>query len=191
MEEMLLTETVEFEAHLEQYRKERMEQKRRMLKTDQTELNRLLCEALDNLIIQQLDKQHNGEQEGVSNVYLCRLASSRYTESYRVLLGMSSSQLFQDDNRTETLWYAEPVYKDMGNDMKQVKKRLKAKELLLWKQKLLEDNWELLKEQFQVLMEENFRRITNSHLLVRDDFSALCGDYMERLLVVWKPLENQ
>ena len=59
-------------------------------------------------------------------------------------------------------------------------------EFLVWKQKLLEDDWELLKEQFPELIQENFYRILKNSLLIEEHFSALCGDYMERLPIVWE-----
>lgn len=187
----------EMDTYIEDYRSERIELKRRMLKTDRTALNHLFCEALDDLINQQTDKQMDGEQEEIRYVYLCQLASSRYTESYKVLFGMSNSMLYLDDNKSEVAWYPEPIYQEMKEDMEKVQKRLKEKEerpetkvLLELKQKLLSDNWDFLKEQFQELIEENFYRITDSHLLVEERFSALCGDYMERLPVVWETLKK-
>lgn len=55
-----------------------------------------------------------------------------------------------------------------------------------WKQRMLDDNWEILKEQLPELMQENFQRITESVLLVAERVSVLCGDYMEKLSVVWE-----
>lgn len=187
----------ELESYMNDYRSKRIEQKKRMLNTDRTELNRLFCEALDNLIVQQIDRQRYGEVKKIRYAYLCRLASSGYTESYKVLLGMSDSMLYLDERKTEVLWYPAPVYQNMKRDMDKVrdllqerKEKAKNNEFLVWKQKLLEDDWELLKEQFPELIQENFDRITKHSLLIEDHFSALCGDYMERLPIVWEVSSN-
>ncbi len=183
----------ELEGYMNDYRSKRIEQKRRVLNTDRTELNRLFCEALDNLIGQQADRQRDGELKKIRYAYLCRLASSRYTESYKVLLGISDSMLYLDDRKTEVLWYPAPIYQNIKRDMDQVrdlleerKEKAENNEFLVWKQKLLEDDWELLKEQFPELIQENFYRILKNSLLIEEHFSALCGDYMERLPIVWE-----
>lgn len=183
----------ELEGYMNDYRSKRIEQKRRMLNTDRTELNRLFCEVLDNLIGQQADRQRHGELKKIRYAYLCRLASSRYTESYKVLLGISDSMLYLDDRKTEVLWYPAPIYQNIKRDMDQVrdlleerKEKAENNEFLVWKQKLLEDDWELLKEQFPELIQENFYRILKNSLLIEEHFSALCGDYMERLPIVWE-----
>ena len=188
----------ELESYVNDYRSKRIEQKKQMLNTDRAELNRLYCEALDNLIGQQLDRQRHGELNKIRYVYLCRLASSEYTESYKTLLGMSDSMLYLDDRKTEVLWYPAPVYHNMKRDMDKVRDLIEERkekagnnELLVWKQKLLEDDWELLKEQFPELIQENFYRIIKNSLLIEDNFSALCGDYMERLPIVWETSGNQ
>ena len=169
-----------------------MEQKKKLLKTDRMQLNRLFCEALDAAINHQTEKQSLDEQERVRYLFLCQLASSRHTESYKVLLGMSNSKLYLDDGKVTVFWYPEPIYQNIKEDMKEVRKLLKQKdeqyedeELLKVKQKLLEDDWNLLREQFPELVEENFYRITESNLQIEEHFSALCGDYMERLPIVW------
>lgn len=185
----------ELQAYIEDYRSERMEQKKKLLKADRTQLNRLFCEALDAAINHQTEKQSFDEQEKVRYIFLCQLASSRQTESYKVLLGMSNSDLYLDDAKVTVFWYPEPIYQNVSADMKEVKKLLKEKggqpeeeELLKLKQILLQDNWNLLREQFPELVEENFNRITESNLQIEEHFSALCGDYMERLPVVWDKL---
>lgn len=188
----------ELEDYVNDYRIKRIEQKRRMLNTDRSELNRLFCEALDDLIGQQADRRRNGEPKKIRYVYLCRLASSRYTGSYKALLGMSDSMLYLDDRKTEFLWYPEPIYQNMKRDMDKVrdmlgegKQRAGDDELFVWKQKLLEDDWELLKEQFSELIQENFYRMIRNSLVIEEHFSALCGDYMERLPIVWEISGNQ
>lgn len=186
----------ELESCINDYRTKRIEQKKQMLNTDRTELNRLFCEALDNLIGQQLDRQKHGELNKIRYMYLCRLASSGYTKSYKTLLGMSDSMLYLDGKKTEVLWYPAPIYQNMKRDMDKVrdlmerKKRVGDNELVVWKQKLLEDDWELLKGQFPVLIQENFHRIIQKSLIMEECFSALCGDYMERLAIVWETSGN-
>lgn len=187
----------ELESYVNDYRSKRIEQKRRMLNTDRTELNRLFCEALDDLISQQADRRKHGELKKIRYVYLCRLASSGYTESYKALLGMSDSMLYLDDRKTEFLWYPAPIYQNMKRDIDNIrdlleerKQRVGDNELLVWKQKLLEDDWELLKEQFPELIQDNFNRIIRNSLLIEEHFSALCGDYMERLPIVWETSGN-
>lgn len=182
----------ELQACIEEYCSKRMEQKKKLLKTDRMQLNRLFCEALDAAINHQTEKQSLDEQERVRYLFLCQLASSRHTESYKVLLGMSNSKLYLDDGKVTVFWYPEPIYQNIKEDMKEVRKLLKQKdeqyedeELLKVKQKLLEDDWNLLREQFPELVEENFYRITESNLQIEEHFSALCGDYMERLPIVW------
>ncbi|GLC80078.1 hypothetical protein [Lacrimispora brassicae] len=180
------------EVYIEDYCSKRMEQKKKLLKTNRTQLNRLFCEVLDAAINHQTEKQLFDEQERVRYLFLCQLASSRQTESYKVLLGMSNSNLYLDDSKVTVFWYPEPIYQSVKVDMKEVKKLLKEKGeqpeeevILKLKQKLLEDDWNLLREQFPEMIEENFYRITESNLRIEEHFSALCGDYMERLPVVW------
>lgn len=186
----------ELESCINDYRTKRIELKKQMLNTDRTELNRLFCGALDNLIGQQLDRQKHGELNKIRYMYLCRLASSGYTESYKTLLGMSDSMLYLDGKKTEVLWYPAPIYQNMKRDMDKVrdlmerKKRVGDNELVVWKKKLLEDDWELLKGQFPVLIQENFHRIIQKSLIMEECFSALCGDYMERLAIVWETSGN-
>jgi len=192
LEELILERLEKLETYIEDYRSKRMEQKKKWLKTDRTQLNRQFCEALDAAINHQTDKQLSDEQEKVRYIFLCQLASSRQTESYKVLLGMSNSNLYLDDAKVTVFWYPEPVYQNVRDDMKEVQKLLKEKgeqpeeeELLKLKQKLLEDDWNLLRGLFPELVEEHFYRITDSNLQIEEHFSALCGDYMERLPVVW------
>lgn len=191
----MLKQSAELEAYIEEYRRKRIEQKKRMLKTDRTRLSHVVCGALDALINQQEDRQLNSGQKEVRYIYLCRLASTggRYTQSYKVMLGMSNSLLYLDENRSDVFWYPEPIYQGMKEDMEKLQKLLSAKGMNPaeeaigdWKQNMLDDNWELLKEQFPELMQENFQRITESALLVADRISVLCGDYMEKLPVVWE-----
>lgn len=191
----MLKQSAEIEGYVKDYQTNRIEQKKRMLKTDRTRLNHLICEALDALINQQEDKQTYDGQKEIRYLYLCRLSStgSRYTQSYKVLLGMSNSMLYLDDGRTDVFWYPEPIYQGMKKDIEELQALLKEKgiqpeekTLLEWKQKLLDDNWGLLLEQFMELIQENFHRITDSSLMVADRISVLCGNYMERLPAIWE-----
>lgn len=183
----------EADNYIKDYCNQRVLKKKQRLKTNRTDLNRLFCEALDALIIRQTEKQQNGQQEKICFLYLCRLESSNYTESYKVLMGMSNSMLYLDEDKVDVFWCPTPVFCGVKQDMETIRKWLKEnkedmeeKKLSEWKRKLLEDDWNIMKEQFCKLIEENFYRIADSALLTEEPFLALSGDYMEPLNIAWE-----
>lgn len=132
------------------------------------------------------------KQDKIKYLLLCRLLSGAYTENYEAILGLSSSLLYLDENKSLTYWRPALIYDSIDRDMKEVEKllnkgfiRLQEYELFRLKQKLLNDDWELLKECFPRMIERNLGMITESNLLMEKQFLVLCGDYMEELPVIW------
>lgn len=183
---------LEMEEYIKEYRSERKKSKRVFLNSNETELNSELCLRVDYLVKEQVQKQVEEKQDKIKYLLLCRLLSGAYTENYEAILGLSSSLLYLDENKSLTYWRPALIYDSIDRDMKEVEKllnkgfiRLQEYELFRLKQKLLNDDWELLKECFPRMIERNLGMITESNLLMEKQFLVLCGDYMEELPVIW------
>lgn len=101
---------------------------------------------------------------------------------------MSNALLFSDKKRSETYWCPKHIYKGLENEMKEVEKRLRKEfvrieeyELLHLKQLLIMDNWELLIDCFQGLVQEQSYRLIDSGLNFKPELKIMYGIYMEQL----------
>ncbi len=186
----------DMEQYIEEYRAERIRLKKMNLEAIRAKLQPLFKEKLKQLAADQLRKRR-GSPEKAEALYLCRLLSSGYTESYESVLGLGGSLLFLDKRRSETYWCPEYLYKDLESDMEEVKKRLKKKfirieeyELLYLKQRLLEDDWEILEACFLELVSSAAPVLRESGLKTGAELKVMSGSYMEQLklqgsLAVW------
>lgn len=179
--------------YLNDYRQQRKTAKWDYLSKNIDELKPLFYQKMDDLIADRLHKQREGTEEKVRFIFLCRLLSSGYTESFESVLGMSSDMLYLDEKKSLTFWQPALVYKNMDKDMEETEKllrrnfvRLESAELFYVKQLLLEDNWELLKKAFQILAGQAVGTLMDGTLNLEDEVLFLCGNYMDNLEIVWQ-----
>ena len=175
------------EKYIEEYRAERINRKREQIAKIKKELQPVFCKKIRFLIQNQvlLNRDVIGN---IEVFYLCRLLSSGYTESYESVLGLSNALLFLDKRRSETYWCPRYIYKDLKSDMQEVEKKLRTKfvrieeyELLHMKQLLFKDDWEVLKDCFYELAQEQLPMFSDSVLDFEPELKIMCGDYMDQL----------
>ncbi|SEU23048.1 hypothetical protein SAMN05443270_3565 [Lacrimispora sphenoides] len=181
----------EMEEYLKDYRTERLRIKKIYLENNLIKLESAFHEKLDILIAEQLQRQKEDNAVKLKNIFLCRLISSGYTESYETILGMSSVMLYMDEKKSLVYWYPELVYENIVQDMEAVEKLLRIKflrledfELFFLKQKLLYDDWTLLQECFRNLFKQAVSLIMDSPLRLENEFLILSGDYMDNLKII-------
>jgi hypothetical protein len=179
------------EEYLKDYRTERLKIKKIYLENNLIKLESAFHEKLDILIAEQLQRQKEDNAVKLKNIFLCRLISSGYTESYEVILGMSNVMLYMDEKKSQVYWYPELVYENIVQDMDAVEKLLRIKflrledfELFFLKQKLLYDDWTLLQECFRNLFKQAVSLIMDSPLRLENEFLILSGDYMDNLKII-------
>jgi hypothetical protein len=179
------------EEYLKDYRTERLKIKKIYLENNLIKLESAFHEKLYILIAEQLQRQKEDNAVKLKNIFLCRLISSGYTESYDVILGMSNVMLYMDEKKSQVYWYPELVYENIVQDMDAVEKLLRIKflrledfELFFLKQKLLYDDWTLLQECFRNLFKQAVSLIMDSPLRLENEFLILSGDYMDNLKII-------
>ena len=101
--------------------------------------------------------------------------------------------IYLDDNFSCVYWRPNYVYENIEKDIEEVKRILQQKyirieefELLYLKQKLLMDDWDVLRKIIGKLMERIAERVINSSLPLENELEILYGDYMDRLEVAAK-----
>lgn len=181
----------EMEEYLKEYRTERLKIKKIYLENNLIKLESAFHEKLNILIAEQLQRQKEDNAVKLKNIFLCRLISSGYTESYETILGMSSVMLYMDEKKSQVYWYPELVYENIVQDMDAVEKLLRIKflrledfELFSLKQKLLYDDWTLLQECFRNLFKQSVSLIMNSPLRLENEVQILSGGYMDSLKII-------
>lgn len=181
----------EMEEYLKEYRTERLKIKKIYLENNLIKLESAFHEKLNILIAEQLQRQKEDNAVKLKNIFLCRLISSGYTESYETILGMSSVMLYMDEKKSQVYWYPELVYENIVQDMDAVEKLLRIKflrledfELFSLKQKLLYDDWTLLQECFRNLFKQSVSLIMNSPLRLENEVLILSGGYMDSLKII-------
>lgn len=182
----------EMEEYIKEFRIDRMEIKRKYMENKCLQLETSLKEKIKLLIDEQVQRQREGSSGKIKFLFLCRLMSSGYTESYESLIGLSNNMLYLDEKKSTTLWYPQVIYENIALDVLENEKLLRKKfiqieesELFLLKQKLLFDDWILLQEYFTSSIKKLFYLITESHLRLEDEILILCGDYMDNMRIVW------
>lgn len=179
--------------YLNEYRQQRKKAKQRCLDENNDRLMPLFLQKLNDLIADQLQRRREGTAEKIKFIFLCRLLSSGYTESYESVLGMSSDMLYLDEKKSLVFWHPAPLYTNIDKDMEEAEKLLRRDftlldsfELFYVKQLLLDDDWGLLKNQFPVLAGRTVGLLIDSMLDLEDEISFLCGNYMDNMEIVWQ-----
>lgn len=177
---------------IKEYRANRMESKRGYWMENAMQLEPVFCDKLNLLIAERLRKQEESNTDKIKYLFLCRLLSSGYTGSYKAILGMSSTDLYLDERRSQVYWYPEPFYRKLEQDMNEVERivkknhiRVKDSELFALRQILLSDDWILLQECILKLAKTALNLLKGSSLQMEEELVLLCGDYMDRLQIIW------
>lgn len=179
--------------YLNEYRQQRKKAKQRCLDENIDRLIPLFLQKLNDLIADQLQRRREGTAEKIKFIFLCRLLSSGYTESYESVLGMSSDMLYLDEKKSLVFWNPAPLYTNIDKDTEEAEKLLRRDftlldsfELFYVKQLLLDDDWGLLKNQFPGLAGRTVGLLIDSMLDLEDEISFLCGNYMDNMEIVWQ-----
>lgn len=181
----------ELEAYIKEFWNERIEQKKKNIQGQQQQLEQALCQQINILIEEQEKKQKEGIQDTIKYLFLCRLSSSGYTDSYDVMLGLSNALLYLDQNKSYTYWYPKQIYDRVNKDMEDIGNLLRKKficlekfELFYLKQRLLLDNWGILIQVFTGALDSVYNQFENSSLVLDRVIMVLYGDYMDQLQIV-------
>ena len=179
---------------LEQYVREQWAERTRIKRDFLMEHYEGLAPDFQKALIRLIDEQSKKDSMGkIQYIYLNRLLSSVYTESYVFVIGMAGSELFLDENKNQIDWYPKLVYENINKDMEKVEDclrkkfiRLKEYELFRLKRILLEDDWKILHEIFLLLMKDSINILTDSSLQLENELQILAGNYMDRPEALWK-----
>lgn len=177
----------ELENAVKKYWEECTEKKRSYLGQHYEEMKPELQKKLKRLLDDQKNKEKDDGQRKIQSLYLYRLLTSVYTESYEAIIGIANSDLYLDEDKSETYWFADLVYRDIDEDMKEIEALLRKKfirleeyELFQLKNILLNDDWELLQETFLHLIKDSVELVLNSGLRMESELQILTGNYMDR-----------
>lgn len=183
----------ELEEYIKEYRQSRKIIKQKDVSESVLKLIPLYKDKLNSLINDQKEKQRGNEDRKVKFIFLCQLLSSSYTGSNEVILGMSDSMLYLDEKKSQVYWCPDFIYQNIDTDMVEVEKILRKKfirlqefELFYIKQKLINDDWDLLQECFCNMSEQSLNIILNSQLQLEDEVVFLCGNYMDNMKIIWR-----
>lgn len=182
-----MNRSVEMERYLQEYRINRIEQKREKLGKSADKLIESLKNGIDVLIHEQLTKQEEGTQGDVKYLIFCRLLSSEYTQSYEIALGMADDRLYLDENMAYIFWKPSIIYEEISHDMVEVTKilsqkyvRLERYELFHIQKKLFSDDWKLFIDFIPDLAYAYASQIIDSSLLLKEKIDVLYGGYMDK-----------
>ena len=161
--------------------------KRKFLNEHYMELKPDFDAKLYNLFEQQKNRSKHIKGRKIQSIYLNRLLSSVYTESYEAVLGAANSDLYLDENKSEIYWYPDLVYKNIDKDIKDVEVSLRKEyihleefEIFQLKKILLNDDWKLLLEIFLYLLKNSVELIANYSIILEKEIQIFSGDYMDR-----------
>lgn len=161
--------------------------KRKFLNEHYMELKPDFDAKLYNLFEQQKNRSKHIKGRKIQSIYLNRLLSSVYTESYEAVLGAANSDLYLDENKSEIYWYPDLVYKNIDKDIKNVEAFLRKEyihleefEIFQLKKILLNDDWKLLQEIFLYLLKNSVELIANYSIILEKEIQIFSGDYMDR-----------
>lgn len=179
------------EKSISQYRKERKSKKQEYLNSKYEMLSSSLMDILNGLA-QEID-----EQRIIKYIIFQRLLSCERTGSYEIYVGMSAAMLYLDEEMEHTFWKPELLHEDMDKAMQDIEKilgkeyvQVEEYELLYLKQKLLMDDWKLLVGILKKMTGDIAENIMKSSLKLEDEIEILCGNYMDRLDVIYKAKTN-
>ena len=181
------------EKSIYQYRMERRNNKQEYLNNKCESLIPSLLAVLGSLADEQISKQDLEEQGKVKYIIFQHLLSSERTGSFEIYVGMSDAMLYLDEEMDYLFWKPELLYEDIDKAMQEIEEILRKEyvqieeyELLHLKQKLLLDDWKLLVGMLKKIAGEIVEEITKSSLLLEDEIQILCGNYMDRLDIIYK-----
>lgn len=178
---------------LEQWVREQWTERTRIKRDHLMENYKEMVPGFQEVLICLIEEQRKMDtMRKIRYIYLNRLLSSVYTESYVSIVGMAGSELFLDENRSQVDWYPKLVYENIDKDMRKVEDhlrkkfiRLKEYELFQLKRILLEDDWKILQEVFLLLIKDPIDLLTDSPLQLESGSQILSGNYMDRPEVIW------
>lgn len=175
------------EKSISRYRKERKIKKQEYLNSKYEMLSSSLMDILNGLA-QEID-----EQRIVKYITFQRLLSCERTGSYEIDVGMSAAMLYLDEEMEHAFWKPELLHEDMDKAMQDIEKilgkeyvQVEEYELLYLKQKLLLDDWKLLVETLKKMAGDIAENIMRSSLKLEDEIEILCGNYMDRMNIIYK-----
>lgn len=181
------------EKSIYQYRMQRKNSKQKYLNNKYELLMPSLLAVLGSLAHEQISKQNSEEQGKVKYIVFQRLLSSERTGSYEIYVGMSDVLLYLDEEMDYLFWKPNLFYEDIDKAMQEVERiisneyvQLEEYELLYLKQKLLLDDWKLFVGILKKIAGEIVAEITKSSLSLEDEIQILCGNYMDRLDIVYR-----
>lgn len=180
------------EKYIEDYRRKRMNDKKEYLNSHYSDLLTPLLAVIDAFIRNLVEKQATNEQGKIKYLIFHRLLSSGYTGSHEISVEMSNAMLYLDEHTSCTYWKPEIIYQGVEEDMEKVRQILKNKyihieeyELLRLKQFILFDDWSLFYVALGKMADRLAEKMKNSPLQLEDEIQILCGDYMDKLDVVY------
>lgn len=169
-----------------------IETKKKYLMLHYMDMKPEFCKKLNYLIDGQRNREKDCGSKKVQTIYLNRLLSSIYTESYDAILGIANTDLYLDQEKSETYWFPDLVYRNIDEDMKKIEVllrkgfiRLEEYELFQLRKILLNDDWELIQEVFLNLIKESIGLILNSELHMESELQIISGNYMDKPKVLW------
>lgn len=112
----------EMKTSIQGYQASRVKIKKEYLTQYKTKIESEFQEKLEMLVCEQLNNQTESDDRKLSRLYMCRLKSSEYTGSYQSILGLSCSQLYLDDHRSQLYWRPPYLYDSLKEDVEEVKK---------------------------------------------------------------------
>lgn len=181
----------DLEEYIQEYKNERMQIKKSFLEKNISKMQQTFLKSISILIDEQLQRQTAEESVKLKYIFLCKLMSSGYTESYEAVLGMSSDMLYLDEKKSQVYWYPELIYENITQDMDNVEKLLRKKytrieefELFYIKQSLLSDDWKLLQECYKDLIKPAMDLLMESPLRLETPILFLSGNYMDNLKIM-------
>lgn len=182
----------ELEDSIKEHWTERTRSKKEFLEQHYEDMKPGFTKKLNELIEGKKNQKSDGTQKKIQSFYLHRMLSSVYTESYEAVLGMSNADLYLDEDRCETYWYPNVVYRNIDEDMRTVETLLRKKfirleefELFQLKKILLNEDWKLLQEFFLLLMKESIPMIVGSPLVLDSEVKIFAGNHMDKPELLW------
>lgn len=181
----------ELEESIQEYREMRLNDRRGFIESRYKEMVPAFCAKLDQLMLEQKHRQETGEQKQIKHIFVLRLRSSNYTESYELAIGMSNALLYLDKQMSFAYWNPKPVFDSIETDLAEADKFLRRRSLYLdknelfhLKQQLLDDDWQAFQSVLPAIVKEVESIVLNNPLKMEKEVQVLCGDYMDLVTFV-------
>ncbi|GEM_PF-898910 len=171
--------------YTEEFRQKRINDIADRLAAQSEKMGTSLAVKLDELIEDQYDLRKTEDQDKIQFLFIFRLLTSNYTESYELALGFCNSLMYLDDNLSFVYWYPNSVFENVNADLQQLQKFVKNKfirmekhELFYLKQLLLNDSWLAFQKVIKQVMSELVNNINFDPRIFNERINIVCGDYM-------------